>query len=72
MMLEPTGQGIRSQVLLVIKAANPSSMARCHFGSMRVARTEEGTGDAVDAEVADRVSLSAGSPTSPALSSDED
>jgi hypothetical protein len=42
---------------LAIKAANSSSMARCQFESMRVVRTEEGTGDKVDAEVVDRVSL---------------
>jgi hypothetical protein len=46
-------------VLLPIKAANSSSMAWHQFGSTRVAWTEEGTDDKVDAEVADRVSLSA-------------
>jgi hypothetical protein len=58
--LEPTGQGIRSQVLLAIKAANSSSMAWCQFESMRAVRTLEGTRDTIDAEVSDRVSLSAG------------
>jgi hypothetical protein len=58
MILEPMGQGTRSQVLLVIKAANSSSMVRHLFGSTRVAQTEEGTADKVDTEVADRVSLS--------------
>jgi hypothetical protein len=60
-MLEPTGRGTRSQVLLAIRATNSSSMVRRQFGSTRAARTEEGTGDKVDAEVTDRVSLSAGS-----------
>jgi hypothetical protein len=41
-------------VLLAIKATNSSSMARRQFGSTRAVRTEEGTGDKVDAEVADR------------------
>jgi hypothetical protein len=70
--LELAGRGIRSQVSLTIKAANSSSMARHQFGSMRAAWTEESTGDKVDAEVADRVSLSAGSPSSPTWSLDED
>jgi hypothetical protein len=65
------GRGIRSQVLLAIKAANSSSMVRCQFGSKRAAWMEEGTGDKVDAEVADKVSLSARSPASPTWSSDE-
>jgi hypothetical protein len=53
--LKPMGRGTRSQVLLAIKAANFSSMARRQFGSTRVARTEEGTDD----KVANRMSLSA-------------
>jgi hypothetical protein len=61
MTLEPTGRGIRSQVLLVIKAANSASMVQRQFGSTRVARMEEGTSDKVDAKVADRVSLSTSS-----------
>ncbi len=61
MTLEPIGRGTRSQVLLAIKAANSSSMARRQFGSTRAAQTEEGTGDKVDTKVADRVSLSTGS-----------
>jgi hypothetical protein len=48
-------------MLLAIKAANSSSMVRCQFGSTRAAQAEEGTGDKVDTEVADRVSLSTGS-----------
>jgi hypothetical protein len=48
-------------VLLAIKATNSSSMAWCQFGSTRAAQTEEGTGDKVDPEVADRVSLLTGS-----------
>jgi hypothetical protein len=48
-------------VLLVIKAANSSSMARRQFGSMSAAWMEEGTGDKTDAEVAYSVGLSAGS-----------
>jgi hypothetical protein len=71
MTLEPTGRGTRYQVLLVIKVANSSSMTRHQFGLMRAARTEEGTSDKVDAEVADRVSLLAGSLASPVWSSDE-
>jgi hypothetical protein len=59
MTLEPTGRGTRSQVLLAIKEANSSSMSRRQFRSMRAARTEEGTDNTVDAEVADRVSMSA-------------
>jgi hypothetical protein len=55
------GQGIRSHVLLVIKEANSSSMARRQFGSTRAVQTEEGTGDKFDAEVTDRVTLSTGS-----------
>jgi hypothetical protein len=55
------GRGTRSQVLLAIKAANSSSMARRQFGSIRVAWMEEGTSDKIDVQVADRVSLSAGS-----------
>jgi hypothetical protein len=38
---------------------------------MRVAWMKEGTGDKVDAEVADRLSLLAGSPSSPMWESDE-
>jgi hypothetical protein len=45
----------------VINVANSSSMVRHQFRPTRVAWTEEGTGDKADAEVADRVSLSAGS-----------
>jgi hypothetical protein len=48
-------------VLLAIKAANSSSMARRQFGLTRAAQTEEGTDDKVGSEVANRVSLSAGS-----------
>jgi hypothetical protein len=59
--LVPMGQETRSQVLLAIKAVNSSSMARRQFGSVGVARTEDGTGDKVGAEVADTVSLSVGS-----------
>jgi hypothetical protein len=40
----PTGQGTRSQVLLVMKASYSSSMARHQDRSARVARTEVGTG----------------------------
>jgi hypothetical protein len=47
-------------------------MARCEFGSVRAAWTEEGTDDKVGVEVVDRFILLAGSPTSPAWSSDED
>jgi hypothetical protein len=61
MMLEPTGRGTRSQVLLAIKITNSSSMVQRQFGTTRVAQTEEGTGDKADAEVAIRVSLLAGS-----------
>jgi hypothetical protein len=57
--LERMGRGTRSQVLLAIKATNSSSMAWYQFRSTRAARTEEGTGDKVDTEVVDRVSLSA-------------
>jgi hypothetical protein len=69
--LELTGRGTSSQVLLAIRAANSSSMARRQFGSTRATRTEEGTGDKVDAKVANRVSLSAGSLALPAWSSDK-
>jgi hypothetical protein len=55
----------------MIKAANSSSMVRCQFGLKRAARMEEGTGDKVDAEVADKVSLSVRSPASPTWSLDE-
>jgi hypothetical protein len=55
------GGGTRSQVLLAIKTTNSSSMVRRQFGLTRVARTEEGIGDKVDVEVAERVSLSVGS-----------
>jgi hypothetical protein len=48
-------------VLLMIKATNSSCMVRRQFRSTRAARTKEGTNDKVDAEVADRVSLLAGS-----------
>jgi hypothetical protein len=48
-------------VLLAIKAANSSSMTRRQFESTKATRMEDGTGDKVDAEVADRVSLSPGS-----------
>jgi hypothetical protein len=61
MMLDPTGPGTTSQLLLAIKAANSSSMVRHQFGSPRVVLTEEGSDDKVDAEVVDRVSLSTGS-----------
>jgi hypothetical protein len=45
-------------MLLAIKATNSSFVARHQFGSTRAVWTEEGTGDKVDAKVADRVSLS--------------
>jgi hypothetical protein len=47
--------------LLAIKATNSSSMMRHQFGSTRATQAEEGISDKVDAEVTDRVSLSAGS-----------
>jgi hypothetical protein len=46
-------------------------MARRQFGSTRAVQMEEGIGDKVDSEVADRVSLLAGSPFSLVWSSDE-
>jgi hypothetical protein len=61
MTLELTGLGTRSQVLLVIKVANSSSMVQHQFGSMRAALTEDGASNKVGAEVVDRVSLLAGS-----------
>jgi hypothetical protein len=59
--LEPTGRGIKSQVLLLIKLSYSSSLGWRQDGSARVARTEVGTGENGDDEVADNVSLSAGS-----------
>jgi hypothetical protein len=59
------------QVLLVIKASYFFSMARRRNESVRVAWMEVGTGESGDDEVADNMSLSAGSPTSPTWSSDE-
>jgi hypothetical protein len=54
---------VRNKIPSVVgeQGSNLSSMARRQFGSMRATRTEEDTGDKVDAEVADRVSLSVGS-----------
>jgi hypothetical protein len=46
-------------VLLAIEAANSSSMMQCQFGSTRAAQTKEGIDDKVDAEMANKVSLSA-------------
>jgi hypothetical protein len=57
MMLELTGRGTRSQVLLVIKASYSSSMAQCQDGSARATRTEVDTEESSDDEVADSVSL---------------
>jgi hypothetical protein len=51
-------------VLLVNKAVNSSSMALRQDGSARAARTEVGTGESGDDEVADKVSLS---PVRPSL-----
>jgi hypothetical protein len=48
-------------MVLVINVANSSSMVQHQFRSMRATRMDEGTGDKAEAEVADRVSLSAGS-----------
>jgi hypothetical protein len=61
MTLEPTGRVTRSKVLLAIKASYYSSMARCQDGSVRVVRTEVGTRESGNDEVADNVSLSVGS-----------
>jgi hypothetical protein len=58
--LEPTRRGMRSQVLLMIKPSYSSSMARRQDGSTRAARTEVGTEESGDDEVADNVSLSTG------------
>jgi hypothetical protein len=57
MMLELTGRGTSSQVLLVIKASYSSSMAQCQDGSARATRTEVDTEESSDDEVADSVSL---------------
>jgi hypothetical protein len=46
---------------LVIKATYSSSMVRRQDGSARVVQTEVSTDESDDDEVADRVSLSAGS-----------
>jgi hypothetical protein len=61
MMLESTGRGTRSQILLAIKVAYSSSMTRCQDGSARAAWTEVGIRESGDDEVVDKVSLSAGS-----------
>jgi hypothetical protein len=58
--LEPADQGMRSHVLLVIKASNSSSIVQRQLGSMSVLQTKEGTDDTVGVVVVDKVSLSAG------------
>jgi hypothetical protein len=56
-MLEPMGRGMRSQVLLTIKASNSASIACRQLGLVSTLGTEEGTDDMVGVVVADKLSL---------------